>query len=468
MIKSDEDNLLLVESAESVDQINAGFYGRFPYPWPAAKFDCLQDPNFNVEMLNQELGDWSHSLAPPDARIWVAGCGVNQAVITALRFPKATVLGSDLSSASLDLCAQNARALGVANLELRQESLNQVAYREEFDYVICTGVIHHNADPAVTLNRISGALKPSGILELMVYNRFHWVIPVAFQQAIRRLCDGQGTVSDFECELSVTRSIIKQAPASPLLRSYLSRYSSDSPESMLADELLQPVIYSYTVDSLKDLAASCNLELLRPSLNQFDKAAGAYSWELSCNDPVVSQLYEALPDTRRWEITNFLLLENSPMLWFYLQRSDASRPRKSEHQVCEEFLDTVFIQASTLQQNFIRTEQGQYVRSSNAVPYPVSPPDATVRRIFEAVDGFATMREIFERLRLETGFRYVNNVRLKLTTPAYPYLKAAPGRAQVRVTDSDLAGVDQQRLAADKRKKFKGVKPKAIPLPDQN
>jgi SAM-dependent methyltransferase len=468
MSKYDENNLLLVETADSVDKINASFYGRFPYPWAATKFDRLSDPGFYADMLNQELGDWGHNLLRPDARIWVAGCGVNQAIFTALRFPQATVLGSDVSATSLEICDANARALGVTNLELRRESLNHVAYSEQFDYVICTGVIHHNADPRSTLERLSAALKPSGVMELMVYNRFHWVIPVAFQKAVRMLCSSRGESPDFEKELSITRRLIDDAPPSLLLKTFLKRYNGDSPESMLADELLQPVLHSYTVDSLQDMAASCNLELLLPCLNQLDKVAGAFSWNLTFNDPVVRELYESLPDTRRWQITNLLLLDNSPMLWFYLQRADAGRPRKPEPQVCEEFLDTVFTPARARQSNFICDEHGGYKRSPNEVSYPVTPPEALVRPIFNAVDGRSTIREIFARLRLETTFGDVNRARLKLTTPAFPYLKAIRHGALVGTDDVNLSEVDTRRLAADKFEKFKGVKPKSIQLPRQD
>lgn len=463
MAKSDENNLLLVESPDSVDKINAGFYGRFPYPWTASKFECLSDPRFNSDMLNQELGDWTHATVRPDARIWVAGCGTNQAVFTALRFPEATVVGSDVSATSLEICGATARALGIKNLELRHESLNHVPYREQFDYVLCTGVIHHNADPGATLARLSGALKPSGVMELMVYNRFHWVIPVAFQQAMRMLCSGHGEVSDFEAELDVTRRVIQNPPESLLLRTFLSRYDSDSSESMLADELLQPVLYSYTVDSLRDMAGECNLEVLLPCLNQFDRVAETYNWNLRFKDAAARELYETLPDERRWQIANLLLLENSPMIWFYLQRTDSGRARKSERQVCDEFLATVFEPATSTQSNFVRTEGGGFERTQSPVPFPVAPPHASVRAVLAAADGRTPMREIFERLRLPTDFHTVNAARLRLTTPAFPYLRAVRAEAA-----PDLSAVDRQQLADDKFRKFKSVKPKAVRLSGQD
>ncbi len=129
--------------------------------WPAMKFECLEDPAFETTMLNQELGDWKYQRFPNNPRIWVAGCGTNQAVFTALRFPKGAVLGSDLSSESLKVENGTARALGISNLELKRESINQITYQGEFDYVISTGVVMINADPQATLTKIAAALKPN-------------------------------------------------------------------------------------------------------------------------------------------------------------------------------------------------------------------------------------------------------------------------------------------------------------------
>ncbi|HEV7859968.1 MAG TPA: hypothetical protein VGO91_15225, partial [Pyrinomonadaceae bacterium] len=124
MMKSDDSNLVLAQSQDTVDELNASFYGQFPFPWRPVKFERLHEPGFQTLMLNQNLGDWSHRTFSGQLKIWVAGCGTNQAVITALNFPEAEVIGSDLSAASLELGAKTARNLSIKNLELRCESIN--------------------------------------------------------------------------------------------------------------------------------------------------------------------------------------------------------------------------------------------------------------------------------------------------------------------------------------------------------
>ncbi len=72
-IRSDEENLELIKSTESVDEINAKFYGRFKYPWAPMVFNGLTDPYFETLMLNQSIGSWDHHVVPKNAQIWVAG-----------------------------------------------------------------------------------------------------------------------------------------------------------------------------------------------------------------------------------------------------------------------------------------------------------------------------------------------------------------------------------------------------------
>lgn len=420
MIKNDDENLVLADSITSVDELNAEFYAKFPYPWQAMKFDYLQDQYFETAMLNQDVGAWNHDRIPSEPRIWIAGCGTNQAVFTALRFPKARVVGSDVSPMSLEISAESAKQLGISNLELRQESINQVTYREEFDYIISTGVIHHNADPQATLARISAALKPDGVLELMVYNRFHWTVPAAFQKAIRLLGSG-GSDVNYDSELVIAKAIIGELPQDTLI-GIVSDYR-DRSDAMLADELLQPVLHSYTVESLAEMVANCDLEILLPCLNQFDKAEQKFSWNIEFQNPNLKEIYESLPDLSRWQVTNLLLRERSPQLWFYVQRTDSSHKRKSEKEISEEFLNTVFARAATTQSSYLRKSDGSYRLLPKSISFPVIPENASVKKIVDAVDGRRAMKEVFQALGRDITLP-VSQARVMLATPAFPYLQS--------------------------------------------
>jgi len=422
MPNNDEDNIGFARSIESTDSLNANFYGRFQFPWAPSAFDAATDPEFETVMLNQSLGSWDHSLVPANPRIWVAGCGTNQAIFTALRFPNATILGTDLSSTSLDTSAVSARQLGISNVEFRRQSINHFESENEFDYIICTGVIHHNADPQAPLARLSRALKPGGVMELMVYNRYHRIETTAFQKAVRILA-GTTTEANFESELEVAQEIIGSFNLPNRMVQFLESYK-DCPEAKLADSLLQPVEYSFTMQSFESLIRSCNLELLAPCINQFDVASRNYLWNVEFDDDRLQTRYDALPDSERWTISNYLMLERSPMLWFYLQRTDANRRRKSEKQLCEEFLEQKFRKSSTKKKVFIRADDGNYVLSDRLRPYPGLHMDNLCSKILAPIDSQTAtpLRDVLDQLGVETRFSLINKLRLLLTTTAFPFL----------------------------------------------
>lgn len=428
-MRGDEENLILARSTQSVDEINAKFYGRFQYPYPPVAFDKPVDADFEVLMLNQSLGGWDHSRVPTNPSIWVAGCGTNQAIFTALRFTKANIIATDLSAQSLGAAASNARSLGISNVEFKQESINKASYMEQFDYIICTGVIHHNADPKEPLRKLAMALKKEGVLELMVYNRYHRIVTTAVQKAIRLFGgiaeDVDLEIEDLEIELLLVKKLIAAGKLPSLTMEFLERYK-DRPEAELADALLQPVEYNFTVESLDELATSCGLELLVPCINQYDRSSDAFNWNLEFGDPVLQSLYDDVPDLRRWGISNHLMLDGSPLLWFYLHRKDSKWERKSERQLCQEFLDLRFRKSNTKKMLFTRAENGEYVQDTRSVPHPGYHKDELCRRIIAAVDSRPTesIRGLLQQLGVQITFSTLNKIRLYLTTNAFPFLVA--------------------------------------------
>lgn len=330
------------------------------------------------------------------------------------------MLGTDISTQSLATCQRSASQLGIKNLRLEERSLNTVTYSNEFDFIICTGVIHHTANPEVPLARLSEALKLGGAIEIMVYNYFHRILTTAYQKAIRHLLSGSG----LEIELTVTKRLIDNFPLRNTMSEFL-RAQKNNREEALADTLLQPVEHSYTVESMGRLLKNAGLEFWLPCLNQFDIVGQKLTWNLEFDDEMVARHYNALPDVDRWHITNLLSIEESPMLWFYTQRTDSPFKRKSENEVCQDFLKTKFERYSTTVNHYLLSEGGyQLVPRPMSWPSPSVPADETARSVFDTVDPKKTLGEVLRSLSIQPAFHLVNRIRLLLTTPLFPYLKA--------------------------------------------
>lgn len=414
-------NIEAANEQEEAEARLAEFYGRFPWPWEAAAFDVIEEPLIETLFRNQDVGDFTHRRIPEDGAIWVAGCGVNQAVLTALRFPFAKVLGTDLSETSLAKERETARKLGIQNLELSRESIADARYTQTFDQVICTGVIHHNPNPKALLDYLGRALKPKGILELMVYNRFHRQVTSAFQEAVRTLCLGDG--EPLQTQLAVATRLLQL----PGVREGLSRAFTqfmEAKESDLADLLIQPIEQSYTIKEVSEMARECGLSLLAPCVSAYARHLDKASWELEFLEGTLKERYQSLPDVDRWQTTQLLLHERSPLIWFYLERAGEPAGEVSAKQVAARMLNTRFRQNATQKRSYVRRPDGRYEPSAFSVPFPAVAPHPSVRRIFEEATPERTLAQAIQAAKLEADWDTVARARRLLTTSAFPYLLA--------------------------------------------
>lgn len=408
------------------ESVIRSFYESFPYPWKPMYFDVMSDPYFWSTFVRQETG--RHEL-DPFGDIWVAGCGTNQALITALQHPQARVLGTDASARSLELCENNARAIGVTNLELRHEGIAGSSYAEAFDLVVCTGVIHHNVVPGECLQRLSAALRPQGLLELMVYNFFHRREPRAFQEALGILVP-PGSVDPHE-RLLAARALAASIGVDSSLTRHLHDTASN-PEEAWADRWMNPCEDSYTVDSLWDLAHECDLVLEAPRLCGFDKLRDQYRWTLDPLPPALEETFHSLEDRQRWQLVNLLHMNASPMLWFYLRPNSGTGQRVTESDRNAIFLDSVLQRPTAVRSRFRRDGDGGYTLDPTTSAVADWQPLPEVREVWEAVDGQRTGHEVFAEVRRSTDFDSVYRARLGLTTVECPHVLLRPPQLPAR------------------------------------
>lgn len=421
---SEEQNMELVSTVTQTEKFVASFYSAFPYPWRSYTFDYVEDSQFYAHMLSQELGYWQKTVLPlQQGSIWVAGCGTNQGITTALHFPDALVVGSDISEKSLEAANHTTKDLRLKNLMLNNDSILTSRASEAFDYIICTGVIHHTATPALALTKLAQALKPTGIIELMVYNRYHRILTSSFQKAIRLLNPIHDEMH-FASDLQTANQLLKSVDESSWIAQLLGYPDHPLEEAALADALINPVEHSYTVKSLALLADACGLRLVAPCINAFDRTRETYNWDIMLEDDALQAHYESLTDEERWYTTNLLRFERSPMLWFYLQRKDSPSLIPSTSSMCNTFLDTVFRKSETIQHKFLLKQEEHYSLHPGSIHFPSMGVEESVRGIFKLVNGKRTMREIFTELALPFKFTTVNLARIHLTTTQFPYLLA--------------------------------------------
>ncbi|SOB88725.1 class I SAM-dependent methyltransferase [Streptomyces sp. 1331.2] len=401
------------------EAVIGGFYTDSPYPWRAHTLQQPLDPGLYPALLSQAVGDFDHRRIAPDGAVWVAGCGVNQALITAQRHPSARVVGTDVSEGSLALCDQGRKELGLDNLELRQEGLTAARYHEEFDYIVCTGVLHHNPDPSALLQHLAAALRPTGVLEVMVYNTYHRRNPVAFQQATRLLAADTASVPSTGRALADALDL-RNSLAGDLAEARLQ------PDAAFTDTWLNPYELTFTVEEFRALAERCGLLLEAPRTGPHDDSGEAALWDVVLHDAALRERYEACDDHTRWRIAQLLLAEESPYNWFYLRRADAPLPASSDTSRNAAFLAARAAPVAAAQRTWaLRGAEGYRVLVESS-PLPVMPVAPEFRALWEHLTPEWTIGQTCTRLGLPTDPQTVRRMRAQLTTPEFPYVLSVP------------------------------------------
>lgn len=235
-------------SGRSSDPIRV-FYEAHPYPPPPPDLDGV------VDHLDESRRRVEHHLVWPrlsyrnDYSILVAGCGTSQAVRYAARLPGADVVGIDVSTASLDHTRRLAARYGLTNLDLHELPIEKVGdLGREFDQIVCTGVLHHLADPDAGLAALRSATAPQGALTLMVYGRYGR-LGISLLREYCELLGVSPTPLELDDLVATIREIPRTHPVRPLLQSSADFHNNDA----IVDALLNPRERAYSVPELLDL-----------------------------------------------------------------------------------------------------------------------------------------------------------------------------------------------------------------------
>jgi SAM-dependent methyltransferase len=145
---------------------------------------------------------------PDTADLLVAGCGTGrEAAMTALRYPGARVTAIDVSETSLDYARARCGGLDIAFRRLDLRRVGDLGMR--FDAIFCSGVLHHLEDPEAGWRALAGALRPGGVMRVMLYSRLGRLKVAAAKKIIADLI---GAPQDDDLLRAVRRRLLDAAP----------------------------------------------------------------------------------------------------------------------------------------------------------------------------------------------------------------------------------------------------------------
>jgi len=375
------------DKQQAADEVKA-FYDAHPYPPPVDDLDGYRQrwQDEGRRRVDFHL-HWPGKPYREDLTILVAGCGTSQAAKHALRQPKASVVGIDVSATSVRHTQELKRKYKLENLEVHQLSVECVGDLGcRFDKIVSTGVLHHLPEPEAGLRALRDVLEPDGVMHLMVYAAYGRVGVYMLQEYAHRLGIG---ASDEE-----TRDLANTLMALPQDHP-LARLLGESPDfrskAGLADALLHPQDRAYTVPQIFDFIGGCGLAFGRwvrqaPYLPQCGELA---------KTPHSSQLAQ-LPEAEQYaalELFRGTMVSHS----FLAYRDDQPGERRPIQFDDDRWLGYVPIrlpETISVQKKLPPGAAAVLINQTHTYTDLILPVDAEEKKLFDAIDGKRNIDEI--------------------------------------------------------------------------
>lgn len=364
------------------------FYDRYPYPRPVdnlEKYRLLwQDPQ--RRRADYHLF-WPVRSYREERSILIAGCGTSQAAKHALRWPAAQVTGIDFSATSVRFTGELKRKYNLNNLQVHQLPIERVSELEtSFDQVVCTGVLHHLADPDVGLKALREVLKPDGAMHLMVYAPYGRSGIYMLQEFARRV--GIQATDEGIRDLIALLGVL---PAGHPLENLLREAPDFRSEAALADALLHPQDRAYSVPQLFDYIGRGGLVFGRwlrqaPYLPQCGVIAGT---------PYASRLAQRSAEEQYAAVELFrgTMLRHSVIV-YRDDRPGESKPIRFDGKGWQNYVPLRLPMTISVQERLPPGAAAVLINQSHTYTDLYLPIDQVEKKLFDAIDGEQSIAEI--------------------------------------------------------------------------
>ncbi len=284
---------------KDVSTLVARQYDAYAYPEPFADIAAqvargyyqLGDPSLYEPIL------WPRGRPAGRLRILVAGCGTVQAAYIAYTNRDEQVVGVDLSESSLahERYLQERHSLN--NLKLYNGDLLDIAsIGGNFDVILCSGVLHHMADPAAGLAALRNVLARDGVMVLMVYGQTCRVGVYMLQEAFRRMGLRQTPEG-----ITKVRAILDELPQGHCAQPYIRAAKELEHDVALVDTFLHPQDRAYAVSELLEWVESAGL-IFQNWVDSFRYwRNGAWG-----PDSAIARAVDGLPPREHWAAVEML------------------------------------------------------------------------------------------------------------------------------------------------------------------
>jgi ubiquinone/menaquinone biosynthesis C-methylase UbiE len=157
------------------------FYEQHTFPG----YDGIDSPSVLMDKAGKSgFGKWVDEAIPPLATVLEVGCGTGQMTNFLGLVSTRTVIGADMSIASLKLGNNFKERFGLNNVSFVQANIFEMPFApNSVDVLMCSGVLHHTPDPYGGYKELLKIVKPGGKVLIGLYNSYAR-IPLGMRQLL--------------------------------------------------------------------------------------------------------------------------------------------------------------------------------------------------------------------------------------------------------------------------------------------
>lgn len=226
-------------------------YNDYIYPKPITNMQKAISEDGYVDISNADLF-WEKFYPEKEYKnslnVFIAGCGTNQPIYFGLSNPNWNIYAIDLSENSIAYVKEKLIENNIKNVQIEKQNILDTNFKNEFDLVISTGVIHHTKEPKTTLTKLVDATSGDGALSIMVYANYLRRGVYDLQKIFRHLKIEQNK-EGIEFAKNYIENIIPKYHEAK--RYYLAQ--KDNYDSGIIDTWLNPQDIAYSALEISDL-----------------------------------------------------------------------------------------------------------------------------------------------------------------------------------------------------------------------
>ena len=375
-------------SVDVVGQVQ-DFYDRYPYPPPVENLDQYRRAWQDEQKRRADYHlFWPNKSYREHHSVLIAGCGTSQAAKHAMRCPTAQVTGIDLSATSVRCTEDLKRKYALTNLQVHHLPIDRVMeLGTTFDQIVCTGVLHHLADPDAGLAALRGVLKPDGAMHLMVYAPYGRTGIYMLQEFCRRV-GIRATDEGIADLISALRALPPGHPLETLLR----EAPDFKQEAALADALLHPQDRAYSVPQLFDFIERAGLTFGR----WVKQAPYSPRCGVMAHLPQALRMADLSPAEQFAAVELFrgTMVRHSVIAY----RDDSPlQPMSFAGDAWMSYVPIRMTETICVQERLPAGAAGVLINQNHTYRDLFLPIDATEKRMFDAIDGQRSIGAILER-----------------------------------------------------------------------